>query len=350
MRCKAHQILRKYFLYICMSGVLASAVSTPVLAAPGAGEEFKTVIKEHVFDDYKWHFFSLGDHHCTLYLPIIVYKKGHGLDIFSSHHLCDENHGTQAYKGYRISADGRMEALDGSRVYSFSISKNVAAILVSVLILVLTFVGMARYYESHCNGAPHGLWMLMEMLVCLVRDKIAKPNIGMQNYQRFMPYLLTVFFYVLLNNTMGLLPGGANVTGHPCVAMVLAALTFIVTHVNARWHYWYHLFSPPGVPKWLLPIVVLTEVIGVCMRPFVLMFRLFANIASGHVMMFSIISVIFLTKSIFAALVSVPLGVFVFILKLGIGFLQAYFFTMLSALYIGGAVGDNTEIKRTING
>lgn len=201
---------------------------------------------------------------------------------------------------------------------------------------------MARSYKKR-PGRPAKLQGFMEPLVLFVRDDIAKPNIG-EKHEKYLPYILTVFFFVLINNLLGIIPffpGGANVTGNIAVTMVLALFTMIITNVSGNKNYWKHIVNTPGVPWWLkfpIPIMPVVEFIGVLSKPFALMIRLFANITAGHIIAISLISLIFIFKTALMGFVSVPFVVFMDVLELLVAFIQAYVFALLSSLFIGMAV------------
>ncbi|MCU0318424.1 MAG: F0F1 ATP synthase subunit A [Amoebophilaceae bacterium] len=301
-------------------------------------------IMHHVRDAHHWHFVTVGHTHVTLPLPIIIYAADGGLQVFSSNRFVDIHHQRVAYQGYVLNDDERITALDQGRVfYDLSITKNVAAMLVSVLMLLTIFLVTARRYRHSPQIAPHGFWALLEMLICFVRDEVAIPNIGSKHYKRFMPYLLSMFFFIWLNNLLGLLPGAANVTGNISVTLVLALFTFILTNLSGNKHYWGHILNTPGVPRWLAPIMIPVELLGLLTKPFALMVRLFANITAGHIILLSIIGLVFSLKSTWVGFISVPFGAFMFLLKLLVAFLQAYIFTLLSAIYLGAAVGGGHE-------
>lgn len=301
-------------------------------------------IVEHVRNSHVWHLATVGDHHYTLYLPVVLYKKGEGFFIFSSSRFWKGHH-LATYKGFKLNTHTeKIEAVDGSTVYDLSLTRDLANVLISILLLLLLFLSMARYYtRAAIDSPPKGMWALLAYFVCFVRDHIAKENIGPKHYERFTPYLLTIFWFIWLNNTLGLLPGAGNVTGNISVTFVLASFTFLVTNLNGSRDYWSHILSPPGVPKWLLPIMVPTELLGLLTKTITLMMRLFANMLAGHLVLLSIISMIFILKTIFASIIVVPLGTFMIFLKLGVAFLQAYIFTLLSAISIGGAVATHEE-------
>ena len=174
-----------------------------------------------------------------------------------------------------------------------------------------------------------------------IRDEIAHSILGARHYRRFTPYLLTLFCYIFINNLLGLLPGGANVTGNISVVLVLALTTFLVTHWNSSRSYWKHILQPEGVPLWLLPILVPIEVLGIFIKPLTLMFRLFVNMLAGHLLLTAVIGLIFMLHNIFIAIIAVPLGVFIFLLKIFVSFVQAYVFTLLTALTLAGAVEEH---------
>ena len=194
------------------------------------------------------------------------------------------------------------------------------------------------------NSEPKGLAGFIEPLIVFIEEDVAIPNIGEKNYSRFMPYLLTVFFFILLNNLLGLIPifpFGANVTGNIALTMVLALCTFFITQFSANKGHWRHVFATPGVPVWLLPIMIPVEIIGLLTKPFALMIRLFANITAGHIIVLSLISMIFIFKSLFVAVPSLVMVLFMDLIELLVAFLQAYIFTLLSALFIGMAMPEH---------
>lgn len=322
-----------------MSAWLASSQARAEAAAPK--DDF---IMHHIKDAHEWHFTTIGHTHITLPLPIILYSSDRGLEIFSSSHLTDAHHRRVVYQGYKLTPNGKLIALDPSRVfYDLSITKNVAAMLVSVLILLAIALAAARHYQRSPQAPPRGCWTLLELLILFVRDEIAIPNIGREKYQRFIPYLLSVFFFIWLNNLLGLLPGAANVTGNISITLVLALFTFLITNLNGNKHYWGHVFNTPGVPRWLAPIMVPIELLGLFTKPFSLTIRLFANITAGHIILLSIIGLVFILKHASIGAISVAFGAFMLLLKLLVAFLQAYIFTLLSAIYFGAAIESQHE-------
>ena len=225
--------------------------------------------------------------------------------------------------------------------YDLSVTKNVFALFISVLIISGLFISMANSYKR--SLVPTGVARFFEPVVLLIRDGIAIPNIGSKHYKKFMPFLLSIFFFIWLNNLLGLVPffpGGANLTGNIAVTLVLSLFTLFTILLNANKDYWKHIFWPP-VPFLLKPIMIPLEIIGIFTKPFSLTMRLMANITAGHIMILSIISLIFIFKNAALGVVSVPLALFVSILELLVAALQAYIFTILSALYIGIAVAEH---------
>ena len=330
--------------------------STQADTSHGEEAEFDpgTYILEHIADSHEWHLWTNKEgHHVSIPLPVIIYSKTKGLNVFSSKHLA---HG-HSYLGYKIIEEGddkgRIADIDendhiieGSFPLDLSITKNVTAMLISALLILWLFITLARSYKRSGVSQPKGIQGFLEPVVIFVRDEIAVPNIGEARYRKFVPYLLTAFFFILINNLLGLVPffpGGANVTGNIAVTFTLAAFTMVITNVNGNKAYWKHIFNTPGVPWWLkypIPLMPLVELIGVIAKPFALMIRLFANITAGHIIVLSLVSLIFIFKSLTVAPVSILFVLFMDCLELLVAFLQAYVFTLLSALFIGLAVQE----------
>ncbi|MGM0646759.1 MAG: F0F1 ATP synthase subunit A [Bacteroidota bacterium] len=317
------------------------------------------MILEHVKDVHEWHIATVGDHHITIPLPIILYdqeqKKLHAFMSSKFHH------GHESYKGYKLTQDEKIVAvkpgtmeIDQSRKppLDFSFTKTAAGIFVTVILLLVVFLTVARRYKQEANRAPKGLQSVMEPLILFIRDDVARPSIGEKNYGRFMPFLLTLFFFILFANLLGLVPffpGGANVTGNITVTMVLALFTFLVTNFSGNKHYWKHTFNTPGVPWWLkfpLPMMPIVELLGMITKPFVLMVRLFANILAGHIIILGFVSLIFIfgignaIAGYGVSIFSVIFTIFISFLELLVAFIQAYVFTLLSALYLGMATEE----------
>jgi len=314
------------------------------------------MITEHISDAHDWHLWG----HSHLPLPVIVYTPK-GLEVFSSSNFRDPiHHSLIDYVGpnytYRlvdeklhVVADGIVD--ESVQLYDISITKNVVTIFLVSALMLFVFISVARAYTKRSGKAPKGLQAFIEPLIVFVRDDIAKPSIG-KKYEKFMPYLLTVFFFIWIANLLGLvpfIPGGANMTGNIAVTLVLALITFIITTVNGNKHYWGHIFAMPGVPGWVLVLLTPIEILGVFLRPFVLMIRLFANITAGHIIALAFFSLIFIFgdggNSVGAGfgvgIASWLFTVFMFFLELLVAFLQAYVFTLLSAIYFGSAVEES---------
>jgi len=326
----------------------AEAVSGEHGAAKHGEEKFEPtkVIMEHIADSHMWHLWG----HTSLPLPVILYTAN-GLEVFSSGHF---HHGEHDYNGkynnYRleedhvkvVGADGKVDEEASKSVLDFSITKNVAAMFVAIFVILVIFISVAASYRKRVGKAPKGLQSFMEPIIVFVRDDIAKPNIG-HKYAKFMPYLLTTFFFILFNNLFGLIPifpGGANVTGNIALTFVMALGTLIIVNINGNKYYWKHIFKP-DVPFWLYPIMIPVELIGIISKPFALMVRLFANITAGHIIVLSLISLIFIFETLAIAPVSVAFVLFMDVLELLVAFLQAFIFTLLTALFIGMAVEEH---------
>lgn len=325
------------FLFLFQLSVFAAEKSSE------EGEEFSAgeLIMHHVLDAHEWHIAGP----VTIPLPVILYTPGKGFDVFLSSEF---HHGERAYKGYKY-VDGHIEAVDGHNFYDLSITKNVTAMIISMIIICWMFISVANTYKRNPESPPRGLQSLLEPIIIFVRDEIAKPSIGEERYEKFLPFLLTVFFFIWFNNLFGLVPippGGANVTGNIAVTLVLAAFTFVITTINTNKAYWVHIFNTPGVPWWLkipVPIMPLVEFLSMWTKPFVLMVRLFANITAGHIIALVFMSLIFIFAEISLAagysisIFSIFFNVFMTFLEFLIAFIQAYVFTLLSALYFGMA-------------
>jgi F-type H+-transporting ATPase subunit a len=222
-------------------------------------------------------------------------------------------------------------------------TKNVLSLLFGTIFILLIMGSVARFYKKNGAVAPKGVAKFLEPIVVMVRDDIAKANINEHKYKKYVPYLLTIFFFIWFNNMLGMipfLPGGANLTGNLTVTLFLAICTLIVTLVSANKNYWLHIFATPGVPLALLPIMIPIEIVGIFTKPFALMIRLFANMTAGHIIVLALISIIFINKSVAWGALSVPMALFISVLELLVAFLQAFLFAMLSALFIGAAVEE----------
>lgn len=314
------------------------------------------LIMDHIGDEHGWHLFG----HTTLPLPVILYDTERGLQVFSSSRF---DHGHASYNGYAlvdhkvvavVDAKANMHApftVDESataNIWDISITKNVLSLFISLAILLFVFINVAKAYTRRAGQAPTGFQNLVEPIILFVRDDVAKSAIG-PKYMTFMPYLLTAFFFIFLNNLLGLVPffpGGANLTGNIAVTLVLALITFIIVTIKGNKHYWHHILAMPGVPGWVLFILTPVEILGMFLKPFVLMIRLFANITAGHIIALSFFSLIFVFgetstgAGLGVGVFSLAFTIFMTMLELLVAFIQAYVFTFLSAMYIGSAVEE----------
>ena len=302
------------------------------------GPELKisAVIIEHVMDNHIWHFFD--GHYGTLYLPIIVFSPDRGLDIFSSRNLFDEHHKEISYQGYKL--EHNKIYLQDKEVTDLSITKNVLMLFINAGLLFIVLTSVAKSYKRNTGKAPRGIQSFIEPVVLFVKDEIVKPNIG-PKYERYLPYLLTLFFFILFGNLLGLLPGAANLTGNIAVTMTLALFTFIVTNVSGNKNYWMHILWTPGVPLPLRLIILPVEIIGIFTKPFSLMIRLFAAITAGHIVLLSLVGLTFIFHSWFVGIGSSIFVLFISLIELLVAGIQAYVFTLFSSLYIGMAVQEH---------
>jgi F-type H+-transporting ATPase subunit a len=303
-------------------------------------------IMHHISDSHEWHLWGENEGAFTIPLPVILYTEGN-LDIFLS---SDFHHGhskvTKENRTYSINHHDHIIEESGLPFIDFSITKNVASMIIGLLVLLLLF-GTSGLKAKKNIGAPSGILSFLEPLVLFVRDDIVKPNIG-KNYNKYLPYLLTLFFFILVNNLLGLLPGSANVTGNIAITLVLSFITLIVTNFSGNKSYWGHIFNPPGVPLALMPIMIPIEIVGILTKPFALMIRLFANISAGHIIILSLISLIFMAQSGLGNIaawslspVAVVFVLFMDLIEVLVAFLQAYIFTLLTSLFIGLATVDH---------
>ena len=323
-------------------------------AAENKSEEaidVKGIVLGHLADSYEWHITTWGHTHITIPLPVIVHGSDGQWHLFSSSHL---SHG-ESYEGFYIAQSGEHEGKivelnaqgEEVRPLDLSITKTVLALLINSTLLVLIILGTARWYKKRTarTAAPGGFVGLMEMAIMMIHDDLIKSCVG-KDYKRYAPYLLTAFFFILVNNLMGLIPifpGGANVTGNIAITFLLALATFLMTNLFGSREYWKEVFWPE-VPTWLkcpVPMMPLIEFVGLFTKPFALMIRLFANMMAGHAVILSLTCLVFVTASMGAAIngtmtvVSVIFCIFMNMLELLVAFIQAYVFTMLSAVFIG---------------
>ena len=309
------------------------------------------IIMDHIKDAHEFHFFTLENKenphesfHATIPLPVILYSPTKGLSVFSSSKF--GHNGEEEFDGYRFDEKKDIIAVDGSVVYDFSLTKNVVQMLIALTLLVLLMTTVAKKYKTGIGvtSAPKGWQNAIEPVITFVRDDVAKPNLG-HKWQKYLPYLLTVFFFILINNIFGLLPGSANVTGNIAFTLVLGVISFFVILFSSNKHFWSHIFWFPGVPLIVRIFIMLpVELLGVFTKPFALIVRLFANMVAGHIIILSFISLIFIFGSMngiagwgFSPL-SVAFAVFIYLIEIMVAFIQAFIFTNLTAVFIGQAV------------
>jgi F-type H+-transporting ATPase subunit a len=358
--------ITKYFLILCFLApgfIKPAGAQQDTASVTHPSEETpkfdagKFVI-EHVTDAYEWHITTLGKTHISIPLPVLLYSKTSGFHAFMSSRF---HHGQASYLGFSIASEGKSEGKiietnetgEISRPYDFSVTKTVAGAIIAAMILLFSLIIAARTAKACIKKAPSGLLNLFEPLIVFVRDEVAIPAIGLKKHEKYLPLLLTLFFFILLNNLLGLIPifpFGANVTGNIAVTMVLALFTFFVTTFSGNKHYWKEVFNPE-VPWWMkfpIPLMPFVEFLGLITKPFVLMVRLFANMLAGHLIVTVFVCLIFIFSNLWGAFagyifspVSVLFAVFILLLDVLVSFIQAYVFTLLSALYFGMATAEH---------
>jgi len=341
-----HQVKKslKFASMVAFFTILASlSNNNSVFASTPDEEEFKPgdFIMHHVIDDHIWHF--VDGQYGTLYLPIIVYSEQRGLEIFSSSNFYGDDHNDVAYNGYQL-VQGHITFVDNdtTHIYDISITKTVLMLFINAAIMILIFTSVARGYRKNIGKAPTGIQSFFEPIIIYLRDEVIKPNIG-PKYEKYLPYLLSLFFFIWFGNLLGLLPGAANLTGNIAVTTVLAIATFLIVNFSGNKQYWGHIFKTPGVPLPLLPIIVPVEIIGIITKPVSLLVRLFVAITAGHIVILSLIGLTFIFQSWSVGVGSTLIVLFVSLIELLVATIQAYVFTMFSALYIGMAVAEHND-------
>jgi F-type H+-transporting ATPase subunit a len=326
------------------------------------------VIFGHIMDAHEFHFLSYKgsdghDHHVTIPLPVIVYSKGKGFSCFMSSKF---DHGHHDVNGYTLLTNEKIDHLGLDRnkyssghivavdaagnidqtvsVLDLSPTRNVVQMLLALSLLVFLLLKIAGRYKKGegIKTAPKGWQNTMETVINFVNDEICKPNLGAKS-NKYLPYILTVFLFILINNIFGLIPGSANVTGNIAFTFLLSIISFVVILFSSNSHYWMHIINPPGVPGWVKIILVPVEILGIFTKPFALMIRLFANMVAGHILIICLISLIFIMASLnqyvgwgFAPF-SIAFTIFIYFLEILVAFLQAFIFTILTAVFIGQA-------------
>ncbi len=327
---------------VILATVLTLSFNGNLFAADSDDDTFNPgdLIMHHITDDYVWHF--VDGPYGTLYLPVILYSEEKGFDIFSSGNFYDEHHEFKPYDGYVL--EHKHITIEGSTttVYDFSITKNVLMLFIVASIILIVFTSVARGFKKNVGNAPKGIQSVFEPIIIYIRDEIVKPNIG-EKYERYLPYMLTLFFFVWFGNLMGLIPGAANLTGNISVTLILAIGTFILTSVSGTKNYWLHIFNTPGVPLLLKFIIIPVEIIGVFTKPISLTVRLFVAISAGHIVLLSLVLMTFLFHSYLVGIGSSLLVLFITLIELLVATIQAYIFTMFSSLYIGMALDKGED-------
>jgi F-type H+-transporting ATPase subunit a len=350
------------FLTVSANNVFASG-------EPETGGEKKLNMKEvifgHIMDGHEFHFFG-----ASLPLPVLLYSPERGFSSFMSSKL---QHGHESYNDYLLLNEHNIHELgldpkkftagkivpvkdgkydEATKVYDFSLTRNVVQMLLALILLVWIMTTIAKKYKSGqgVTSAPKGMQGLIEPVVAFVRDEVAKPNLGYKANQ-YLPYLLTIFFFILINNIFGLIPGSANVTGNIAFTLVLGVISFVVTMASSNKHYWMHIFNPPGVPLGVKFILVPVEFLSMFLKPFSLIIRLFANMVAGHIIIICLISLIFIFGEKMgagagwgASPLSLAFTIFIYFIEVLVAFLQAFIFTTLTAVLIGSAIeGDHSH-------
>jgi F-type H+-transporting ATPase subunit a len=325
------------------------------------------VIFGHVLDAHEFHFFSFEgsdgeEHEAVVPLPVILYSPQKGWSVFM---FSKFNEGENSYKGYGLVTykkieeqhlddavyhDGQIVAVDDDgnidnsiKVYDFSPTRNVVQMIIALTLLVWVMLSIAKRYKQGegVKTAPKGLQSLLEPVILFVEDDIAKPNLG-KKHRKYLPYILTVFFFILINSLVGLIPGTANVTGNIAFTLILALIAFVVIMFSTNKHYWAHIINPP-VPIAIKPILIPVEILGIFTKPFALCIRLFANMIAGHIIIICLTSLIFIFGAISVTAgwsfspISVAFVIFIYFIEILVAFLQAYIFAALTAVFVGQA-------------
>jgi F-type H+-transporting ATPase subunit a len=367
---------RSKSLLVAVFSLFSLSFFNPAMAGGGEGDtthkkeafNAKEIIFGHVLDAKEFHFLDIknkdGSHQpVSIPLPVILYSPQRGLSVFMSSKF---HHGEKAYKNYIILTDENIKErgldpkkysaqkilavndqgeIDSSvKIYDVSLTRNVVQMLLALIVFCWIMLKIAKQYKKGIGvvTAPKGTQGFFEPIIVFIRDEVAKPNLG-HSYMKYLPYLLTVFFFILINNIFGLIPGTANVTGNIAFTVVLGLISFAVILASSNKHYWGHIFNPPGMPLWVKFILVPVEFVSVFVKPMALIIRLFANMVAGHIIIICLISLIFIfsamnkTIGIAASPVAIGFTIFIYFIEILVAFLQAYIFAMLTAVFIGQA-------------
>lgn len=310
------------------------------------------MIMHHIQDAHSFHFFTYKDFHATIYLPVILYSPQKGFSVFSASKFGHE--GELTYEGYKLENGNKIVPVEaGTTVYDFSLTRNVVQMFLVGILFIWAMFGVARKYKKGIGvkTGPKGFQNFMEIIIIFIRDNVAKANLG-SRWERYMPLLLTIFFFILTNAMFGLIPGVANVPGNIAFTLTLGIVALIVILFSTTGHFWKHLFWPPGVPFFVKVILVPVELVGTLLiKPGALVIRLFANMIAGHIVILAFVGLIFIFGGMFTALgfgfspLSMVFIIFDYFLEILIAFIQAFIFTVLTAIFIGqGFEGSEHDV------
>ena len=349
----------KRILFILVLAFVAAPSSASASAHEEEAFNAGEMIISHILDNHEWHIMTIGDKHIAIPLPVLLIHNGK-LHAFMSSKF---HHGTQDYRGFRLMTEGQYNGkvvhintsgeISEKLPIDLSITKNTFSLFFVAFLLLFTFVNVAKTYQKRgSNQAPTGFQNMIETVILFIRDDVAKIAIPEKYISRYLPYLLTLFFFILFCNLLGLVPffpGGANVTGNIAVTLVLAVFTFLITTFSGKRAYFQEIFNHPVAPWWIkfpIPLLPVIEIMGLFIKPFVLMIRLFANIMAGHIIMLGLICLIFIfgQMNVFmgygSSVLSIAFALFISVLELIVAFIQAFIFTLLTGFYIGAAVQE----------
>lgn len=352
MRNKIKYLLVLLSLFISTSSLYAEGEQIMEADAKESQLDIGEIIFSHIYDSYEWEIFKIGDRTIGFHLPIIIYNNTEGgLVTFSSKKLVENN---GHYLGYSFDEDNKIIAENGSKIYDLSLTKGTVAVLIASVLMLIIFLRVRKSYnKTGSDKAPKGWQNAVESAILFVRDDIAKDSIG-SSYMKFTPFLLSLFFFIWLVNMLGLLPGGANVSGNITFTLSLAVVTFIVMLFRSKKSYWAHFFNPPGIPLGVKFLLVPIEIISLIIKPVALTVRLFANMLAGHLVILSFVLLIFIFAEMNTGVgagftvVSVGLQVFMLLIKVLVAAIQAFIFTNLAAVFIGAMVEDEeSDSKET---
>lgn len=354
-----HKVKQFLFSIALLAGICGFFATTRAYAQEAGGSEQKAVqddshldiaklIFGHVNDAYEWHIFSIGNFNAAIHLPVLLYSPTNGFSAFSSSKF--ENEATPGhYEGYHIEGGNRIVADNGSKVYDFSLTKSVVAMFLAVILMLWLFISASNKYKKRgVDKAPSGMQNAVEVCVSFVRDDIAKPALGI-HYRRFMPLLLSLFFFVWITSMLGLIPGGANLTGNIAVTCLLACVSFVVMLFTSKKHFWSHMFNPPGMPVFVKVILIIIEPISLLIKPTALMIRLFANMLAGHIVLICFVLLIFIFADLNVyigsgfSIISVVLSTFSMLIELLVAAIQAYIFAFLTAIFVSQMIEEHSH-------